>query len=169
MLNYEVLIEQAKANNMPANKLRGIIREYIQTLMLKYLYSSKWANRFYFLGGTSLRLVYGFKRFSEDLYFNVTNVDKEEFQAVSEFVKEEMKRENIHSEILFEHRGKLSSTSFVLKNVLEHYKVTDKRGTFMIKFETDRPLWRLETDSAAINSFGEVFPVRVMSDLLDRY
>lgn len=48
MLGYEALIEQAKINNLPINKMRGIMREYIQTLMLKYLYVSKWQDKFYF-------------------------------------------------------------------------------------------------------------------------
>jgi predicted nucleotidyltransferase component of viral defense system len=156
-------MEQAKLSDAPLNKMRGIMREYVQTVMLKYLYSSKWADRFYFLGGTSLRLIYGFKRFSEDLDFNISGVDKQEFQKVSEFVREELKRENIYSEVTFEHRGKLSSTAFVFKNVLEHYRITDKRGVLMVKFEANRPLFELKTESATISSFGEVFPVKMMS------
>lgn len=163
MLSYDGLMEQAKLNGMPLNKLRGIMREYIQTLMLKYLYSSNWAGRFYFLGGTSLRLAYGFKRFSEDLDFNVAEVDKKEFEKVSEFVREELERENMHSEVTFEHRGKLSSTAFLFRNVLEYYKVIDRRGVLMVKFETNRPLFKLETESATISSFGEIFPVKMMS------
>lgn len=163
MLSFDGLIEQAKLSDMPLNKMRGIMREYVQTLMLKYLYLSNWADRFYFLGGTSLRLVYGFKRFSEDLDFNVSKVDKKEFERASEFVKEELKRENIYSEISFEHRGKLSSTAFVFKNVLEYYRVMDRRGTLMVKFEANRPMFKLETESVTISSFAEIFPVKMMS------
>ncbi len=163
MLGYEALIEQAKINNLPINKMRGIMREYIQTLMLKYLYVSKWHDKFYFLGGTSLRLVYGFKRFSEDLDFNITEVNKVEFQKAAEFVKEELKRENIHPEVAFQHRGRLSSSVFVFKNVLEYYKIMDKRGNLMVKLEANRPIFELETETTNVSSFGEIFPVRVMS------
>lgn len=163
MLSYDGLIEQAKLSDMPLNKMRGIMREYIQTLMLKYLYSSGWADRFYFLGGTSLRLVYGFKRFSEDLDFNIAGVNKQEFEKVSEFVREELKRENIYSEITSEHRGKLSSTAFTFKDILGYYRITDKRGTLMVKFEVNRPMFRLETESITLSSFGEIFPVKIMS------
>ncbi len=163
MLSYEALLEEARINNMPLNKMRGIMREYIQTVMLKYLYASKWADRFYFLGGTALRLAYGFKRFSEDLDFNITKIDMGEFEKASELVREELKKENIYSEIVFEHRGRLSSASFSFKNVLEYYRITDKRGTLMVKFEANRPLFKLETESATISSFGEIFPVKVMS------
>lgn len=163
MLSYESLIEEAKLNNMPLNKMRGIMREYIQTIMLKYLYISSWADRFCFLGGTSLRLVHGFDRFSEDLDFNISRVDKVEFEKVSGFVQEELKRENLHSELSFEHRGNLSSTKFVFKNILEYYRIKDKRGNLMVKFEANRPVFELETESASISSFGEIFPVKMMS------
>lgn len=163
MLSYEALLEQAKLNDMPVNKMRGIMREYIQTLMLKQLYSSKWHDKFYFIGGTSLRLAHGFRRFSEDLDFNVAGVDKEEFQKASEFVRDELKREDINCELSFEHRGKLSSTAFTFKDVLERYHIMDKRGVLMVKFETNRPIFELETESATISNFGEIFPVRIMS------
>ncbi len=163
MLSYDALLEQAKLNNMPISKMRGIMREYIQTLMLKYLYSSNWADRFYFLGGTFLRLVHGFKRFSEDLDFNIVKIDKQEFEKVSEFVRIELERENILSELSFEHRGGLSSSKFLFKNALEYYHIMDKRGTLMVKFEANRPKFKLETESTTVSSFGEIFPVKVMS------
>lgn len=163
MLSYEALLEEAKINNMPINKMRSIMREYIQTLMLKYLYASNWRDRFYFLGGTSLRLVYGFKRFSEDLHFNIHKIDKIEFREVSVFISEELERENIYSEVTFEHRGRLSSSAFLFKNVLEYYKIMDKRGSLIVKFEANRPLFKLETETTTISSFGEIFLVKVMS------
>lgn len=163
MLSYESILEQGRLNNMPVNKMRGIIREYIQTIMLKHLYSSKWHDRFYFLGGTSLRLAYGFKRFSEDLDFNIAGIDKKEFQKVSEFIRDELARENIHSELDFEHRGNLSSSRFLFKDVLERYRIKDTRGILMVKFEANRPSWELETESVTISNFAEIFPVRMMS------
>lgn len=83
MLSRESLIEQAKINNMPQNKMRGIMREYIQTIMLKIFYLSGWSSKFYFLGGTCLRLAFGFRRFSEDLHFNVKDVNTLEAEPMT--------------------------------------------------------------------------------------
>ena len=33
----------------------------------------------------------------------------------------------------------------------------------MVKFEANRPLFKLETESTTISSFGEIFPLKVMS------
>jgi len=46
-----------------------IIREYLQLLFLRYLYSLKDAERLYFKGGTAIHFFYGSFRFSEDLDF----------------------------------------------------------------------------------------------------
>jgi len=39
----------------------------------------------------------------------------------------------------------------------------DKRGALMVKFEANRPLFKLETESVTVSSFGEIFPVKMMS------
>lgn len=33
----------------------------------------------------------------------------------------------------------------------------------MVKFEANRPIFELETETTTVSSFGEIFPVRVMS------
>lgn len=48
-----------------------IVREYLQLLFLKELYSEKFSKWLFFKGGTAIRLGYGGYRFSEDLDFSV--------------------------------------------------------------------------------------------------
>ncbi len=55
-----------------------VAREFIQLTVLKELYSSNFSRQIYFKGGTALRLIYGGKRFSEDLDFTVS-IDKDLF------------------------------------------------------------------------------------------
>lgn len=47
-----------------------VMREYLQLLLLSWLYREKKADKIYFKGGTSLRLLFGSPRFSEDLDFS---------------------------------------------------------------------------------------------------
>ncbi|MDA1338244.1 MAG: nucleotidyl transferase AbiEii/AbiGii toxin family protein [bacterium] len=49
-----------------------VAREYVQISVLKELYSTSFSRQIYFKGGTALRLMYGGKRFSENLDFTVT-------------------------------------------------------------------------------------------------
>ena len=62
MLTYESLMEQAKLRKMPYTKVRGILREYLQILILKELYKVEEGKKLYFTGGTYLRLVDDLKR-----------------------------------------------------------------------------------------------------------
>ena len=48
MLTYEALLEQANLRRMPANKIRGVLREYLQILILKELYRSGDGRKLYF-------------------------------------------------------------------------------------------------------------------------
>jgi predicted nucleotidyltransferase component of viral defense system len=51
---------------------RFILREYIQHKLLQLIHDSPLGDRFFFLGGTCLRIVHGNSRFSEDLDFDDT-------------------------------------------------------------------------------------------------
>lgn len=163
MLNYDSILEYARTQGMPTNKIRGIIREYIQTLILKFLYNSKWADNFLFLGGTSLRLAYGLKRFSEDLDFNCRNLNKSDFENAAEFIRKELNRENIISSINFSHRANLYICEYRLKDILRHYSIKDKRGELMIKLETNTPAYPLKIENLTISSFGELFLINMMA------
>lgn len=50
----------------------NVIREYLQHLFLSYLYRINFSDKFFFKGGTALRLVYNSPRFSEDLDFSTS-------------------------------------------------------------------------------------------------
>lgn len=54
-----------------------ILREYVQLSFLSTLYGLEGSQNVFFKGGTALRLVFGAKRFSEDLDFNVEMKEKE--------------------------------------------------------------------------------------------
>lgn len=125
MLTYDGLIEEAKREGMPTSKVRGIIREYIQVLMLKYLYKSEWQRNFLFMGGTSLRLLHGLKRFSEDIDFNARGVKRADFEDAAAFIARELRREGISCDLEFNHRS-----PFDMRYVIQTYKFT-KSGSFI--------------------------------------
>lgn len=163
MLNYESILESAALKGMPTNKCRGIIREYIQTLILKYLYSSPYQDKFFFLGGTSLRLLYDMKRFSEDLDFNVKDIKEREFEETAKFIKHELSRENINCLLEFEHRKPLYIAEFIFEEIKNIEKVSQRRGRMLIKLEANLPVYEFPEDVRSISSFGEIFLVKAMA------
>ena len=62
--------EMQKGSNQLYN--RSAIKEYLQVLVLQYIYTSaEYGSKLIFTGGTCLRHLYGLERLSEDLDFNM--------------------------------------------------------------------------------------------------
>lgn len=161
MLSYDALIEQAQERGMPAGKMRGILREYLQVLILKALYAQETGKKLFFTGGTYLRLLHNLKRFSEDLDFNTAAIEKKEFETLVGEIRRGLKRLNIDCEITFEHWRNIYCGNIVFPAIEKAYNIAspyaNKRGV-VIKIETNRPRWRIKTEAAAISGFGELYP-----------
>lgn len=59
-----------------------VYREYVQNLFLSYFYQKRGSEKNLFKGGTALRLVYKSSRFSEDLDFSATAIDRREIEDI---------------------------------------------------------------------------------------
>ena len=64
-----------------------LMREYLQYRVLGIIFSSPFAEKLVFLGGTCLRIVHGNRRFSEDIDFDNLGLTKPEFAQVGNLVK----------------------------------------------------------------------------------
>ncbi|MBC8473204.1 MAG: nucleotidyl transferase AbiEii/AbiGii toxin family protein [Candidatus Omnitrophica bacterium] len=162
MLTYDSLIEQAKSRSMPHTKIRGILREYLQILILKGLYKIKSGKRLYFTGGTYLRLVHSLKRFSEDLDFNTNHMTKKEFEDLLEKVGMELKRINIDTEVRFAHWGNSYVSKLIFPGIEKAYNVISgysKKEGIMIKIEANRLRQKIKNETRMISGFGEFYPV----------
>lgn len=70
-----------------------LLREYLQYRLLEIIFTSPFAEKLVFLGGTCLRIVHDNRRFSEDLDFDNLGLTKPEFAQVGELVQRELSRE----------------------------------------------------------------------------
>ena len=82
MLTREELFRQAELRSLPLGKEKGILREYLHYLILDNL--NLLTDKLVFTGGTALRLIYDFSRFSFDLDFDATKLTLEGFQKILE-------------------------------------------------------------------------------------
>lgn len=78
---------------------RGLLREYLQYLILEIIFSSNISNKFSFLGGTCLRIVHGIKRFSEDLDFDNKELSSKEFTSLAKKIEQDLQRQGFDVEI----------------------------------------------------------------------
>lgn len=91
-------IEQQYPENIRVFK-RGILREYLQYKILEIIFSSEFAGKLSFMGGTALRLVYGNTRFSEDLDFDNFGLSENEFDKLSVIIRKGLEAQGLKTEI----------------------------------------------------------------------
>lgn len=91
MITQETI--QKLATQQQTSEYPNIVREYFQHLFLSQLYRIEGAENILFKGGTALRIIYGSRRFSEDLDFSIFKTEPYQQKA---FI------ENIFTEALVE-------------------------------------------------------------------
>ena len=69
-----------------------VVREYYQLLFLSKLYSKTGSEKIFFKGGTAIHLLFGAKRFSEDLDFTAVLPEKE-FNSFLKRIFQSMEKE----------------------------------------------------------------------------
>lgn len=161
MLTYESLTEQAQSRGMPPTKMRAVLREYLQILILKQLYKTESGKKLYFTGGAYLRLIHNLKRFSEDLDFNTHTITKKEFENLLKKIKDELKKIGIDSQVRFAHWGNAYVSKLIFPAIEKVYGVISKyskKEGIIIKVETNRPKWRIKAETQVISGFGEFYP-----------
>ena len=82
-----------------------LLREYLQYKILALMFSSDYAQKFVFLGGTCLRIVHQNTRFSEDLDFDNFNLSPQDFEQVAVIIKQGLENEGFSTEMEQVYRG----------------------------------------------------------------
>ncbi|OHB76674.1 MAG: hypothetical protein A2Z34_12065 [Planctomycetes bacterium RBG_16_59_8] len=162
MLTYESLMADAASRGMPAGKSRGILREYLQLLTLRELYHLTDGRKFFFTGGTYLRLVHQTKRFSEDLDFNVAEIDQSGFENVMRKVLSSLGNEGLTAKLDFAHWGNLFVAELIFPDVEKTCGIRSaysKKEGILIKVEANRPRWKIKRETLVVAGFGYMFPV----------
>jgi len=161
MVTLETLIEMAKFREMPPTKMRGILREYLQTLILRRLYRTKYGRLFWFTGGSYLRILHNLKRFSEDLDFNVRRVTRPRFEYCVGQLAAELRRVGVITEVQYAHWGDHLVAKLVFPEVERFYNIISsysRRRGIVIKLQASRRRWKVKTETDVISGFGETYP-----------
>ena len=162
MLTFEALMDAAKEKGMPAGKIRGILLEYLQVLILKEMYKLPLGKNLYFTGGTYLRLVHQTRRFSEDLDFNIDKMSKHDFENILDKISGVLQKEGLKVKLLFKHWDNLFVSELIFPEVEAFYGIVSKyskKEGISIKIETNRPKWKIKTETLVISGFGQMFPI----------
>jgi len=159
MLDKFFLEDYSKRNNIPKNP-RRYLAEYLQSEILSILYGSKYGKHLSFLGGTCLRFVYGIRRFSEDLDFDLIKAGLD-YNALASHLEKKLKEKGFLVEAKTKKTENIFIVSIRFSEVMKQLGISDLADQKLkIKFEIDpKPYENIEYESKTIASYGKVFNV----------
>ena len=151
------LKEEGKRLNIPENKPRALIREYLQTKIIYYLYQEKSSKLLSFIGGTSLRLLRDLDRFSEDLDFDNLGLKFSEVENLFLRVKSKLEKEGFEIEYKMKRTDDSGIGKMKFKNLLFQLGISPHKGeNLAIKIDYTSPKIKPETEIVILGRFGMV-------------
>ncbi|HUS60167.1 MAG TPA: nucleotidyl transferase AbiEii/AbiGii toxin family protein [Nevskiaceae bacterium] len=137
--NFEQILNFARSYSIPLSKKKGILREYLQTKILEFIYQNPVSINLFFIGGTSLRLLHGMDRFSEDLDFDIRKISSLQLDKLINNVYQRLIKENIEIDLYKNVTSKRTYYEFRFKNLLFPLKISNNKAEkLMVKFDFER-------------------------------
>jgi hypothetical protein len=116
-----------------------LLKEYLQLLILDYLSATPYIRKITFIGGTSIRLIKGIDRFSEDLDFDCKDFSQEEFKEFSDGIVKFLHKNGLRTEVKESINTKLKAfrRNILFPELLFDLELTGHREeSFLIKIES---------------------------------
>lgn len=140
---------------------KGILREYLQYKILDLIFQHKHGSKLSFIGGTALRIIHENNRFSEDLDFDNFGLKVEEFEEVTEFVKQGLEREGFEVEMQNVYKGAYHCKIRIPKILFENKLATMETEKFLILIDTVPHHFDYTPDKVILNKFDVFTTVNV--------
>lgn len=151
------LREEGKRLNIPENKPRALIREYLQTKIIYYLYQERSSKLLSFIEGTSLRLLRDLDRFSEDLDFDNLGLKFSEIQNLFSKVKSKLEKEGFEIEYKMKRTDDSGIGEMKFKNLLFQLGISPHRDeNLAIKINYTTPKIKPKIEIVVLGRFGMV-------------
>jgi len=152
-------------NNALLNKY--ILKEYIQLMILDYLSTTAYIRKITFIGGTSIRLIKGIDRFSEDLDFDCKAISQEEFTLMTDGVLQFLRNNGLRVEANdhINPRLKAFRRNIQFPELLFELGLSGhKEEKFLVKIESQDQLIHYKPELVNIKGCGFFFPMPVPSE-----
>lgn len=160
MLELEQIESFYPENLRPFKK--NILREYLQYKILDIIFGSVFNSKLVFMGGTALRVIYGNRRFSEDLDFDNLGLNFEDFEDLLEIVQKKISLEGYETELSVKKRGAYIA-QLKIKNLLYNYNLTSHpEQKIIIEIDTESQSFDYKADKKIINKFDVFTMINVV-------
>jgi len=147
---------------------RSMIKEYLQCKILEIIYRGPYMSRLVFIGGTRLRLLNGFRRFSDDLDFDLRGeYGPGDHMELMENLADSLNRQNITA--VTDRDKKTGDTPPFTRylnfpGIMEKMGITDDPGRkFFIKIDAEKHDYgdfSYEPETSVLNRFDVFVPLR---------
>lgn len=172
MQNLTKLLKEARKRAVTDQGILNLVREYLQVLILKAIYQSKYGIGLCFMGGTCLRICHDLKRYSEDLDFTLNSkIPNYSFRELNEIIVSFLKNTDFEVDIRMseDHEHKTVQKSFIrVSRVLHTFGLSPlKSQKIHVKLEIDtKPvsIGANEMESFFVTKFNEMFPILKHTD-----
>jgi predicted nucleotidyltransferase component of viral defense system len=172
LLSFSEIRKEFDAGLTGITAYRSMIKEYLQCKILEFVYSGPFKDRLVFLGGTKLRLLNNFRRFSDDLDFDLSGVyDSNDHLALCEYLVKQFHNQNINAEIDMDKKIRefdVQTRYINFPTILEMAGLKDLPGRkFFIKIDAqkhDFGSYSYEVETQLINRFDVFTPVNCAPD-----
>ena len=141
-----------------------MMKEYIQLMILDYLSATPYIRKISFIGGTSIRLIKGIDRFSEDLDFDCKEFYENEFMEMTNGILRFLERSGLrviskdkNNEKLEAFRRNIHFPEFLFDMGLSGHR----EERFLIKGESQDQLINYKPEIVNIKGCGFFFPMAV--------
>ena len=172
MLNFIDIQKEFDTGLTGINAIRAMIKEYLQCKILEFVYRGPFKVSLIFLGGSKLRLLNNFRRFSEDLDFDLSgDYDSNDHFALCEYLVKEFNKQNIKAEIDQDKKIKeidVQTRYINFPTILEQTGLKDIPGRkFFIKLDAqkhDFGSYSYKMETQVLNRFDVFVPVNCAPD-----
>lgn len=107
MIDFNVIQNSYNENIRQPKFKQAMLKEYFQYKILDIINNSKWSDSLVFLGGSNLRIVHNFRRFSDDLDFDIKgDYDENDHENMCRYVCNQLAKEGVEVEIDREKKNK---------------------------------------------------------------
>lgn len=169
MQNLTKLIHDAKTKNFTDQQLQNMIREYLQVLVLKAIYQSKYGKMLSFIGGTCLRICYNLRRYSEYLDFALDKKTPEySFKELNEIIAGFLKHTDFEVDLNIQEEKTVQKSFIRIGKILHFFSLSPlKSQKLHIKLEIDTNpvhVTNKEIETFFVTKFDENFPILKHTD-----
>lgn len=172
MLSFNEIRKEFDVGLMGINAYRAMLKEYLQSKVLEFLYRGPFKDRLIFIGETKLRLLNNFRRFSEDLDFDISGAyDGKDHLALCEYLVTEFKKQNIRAEIDRDKKTKevdVHTRYLNFPGFMEQAGIKDTPGRkFYIKIDAQKHAYgaySYKIEKQILNRFDVFVPVNCAPD-----